>query len=566
MDQRSRTPALDTTTPSLYTILASTFGGVGLFLLGIRLLTDGLRLAAGHALEELLERSTATRARGLAAGMLITSLVQSSTAVTLATIGFVNTGLLSLGNALWVVFGANVGTTMNAWLVAWLGFGFNIDTFALPFIGTGAVLMLGARGMRIRAFGQALAGFGVLFLGIDVLKSTFASFGASIDLGAFIIDGVPGYLVLLLLGTLMTVMMQTSGAVIAIVITAASGGLLSIEAACAMVIGTNIGSTFAAIVSAIGATSNARRLAASHVFFNVVTGTVALLLLPALIGLLGLVRDWFGQPASPAVMVAMFHTTFNVLGVLLMVPTSAWLLRTLARCFTSREDETAHPQYLDGSSLSIPDLALRALRLELGRTQELATACVAGAATRPASETAIRRQRDTLKTLSAAITAYTSKLSAGHLPTALVDVLARSLRVLQYQENAAESSLQAAGMATALPTLPPGTQDTLAAFIGAASALATAANTGRTDFTRDDLELRLRSAEEAYSHLKEALLIAGAHAQLSIRDMQDHLRHASLLRRAAEQTAKAVRYLCALDEGTAPPHDDPAEADEAELA
>ncbi len=546
--------------------MAGFFGGIGLFLLGMHLLTDGLKLAAGRALEELLERSTSTRLRGLAAGMLITTLVQSSTAVTVASIGFVNTGLLSLRNALWVIFGSNVGTTMNAWLVAWLGFSFKIDAFALPFVGVGATLMLAARGMRPRALGQALAGFGVLFLGIDVLKDTFSAFGEDMNIEQFIVGGIAGYLLLVCIGTLMTVLMQASGAVIAIVITAASGGLMSIEAACAMVIGTNIGTTFTAILSAIGATSNARRLAASHVFFNLVTGAVALALLPLLIGFLGLVREWFDQPASPAVMIALFHTVFNVLGVLLMVPTSAWLLRTLARHFKSREEETARPQYLDAGSAAIPDLALRALRMELGRTQTLTTECLAGATARPAGEPAIRRRRETLKALAGAIVGYAGKMNAENLPPTLVEDLARSLRVLQYQENATESSLQAAEMAGTLAELAPSLHGAALAFATAADSLAEAADTSRADFSSERVELLLRETEDDYARLKEALLVAGAHAQLSIRDMQDHLRHASLLRRAAEQTAKAVRFLAALEEGSPPPQDNPTAVDDAELA
>lgn len=190
----------------------------------MHMLTEGLKLAAGRTLPALLERGTATPARGLAAGMLMTAAVQSSTAVTVASIGFVNTGLLSLKNAMWVIFGSNVGTTMNAWLVAALGFSFRIDAFALPFVGVGAVLMLAAHGVRPRALGQALAGFGVLFLGIDVLKDAFSGVGAAISLQDYVMPGVAGWLTLVAIGTVLTVLMQASGAVIAIIITAAQAG------------------------------------------------------------------------------------------------------------------------------------------------------------------------------------------------------------------------------------------------------------------------------------------------------------------------------------------------------
>ena len=557
---------LDTVAPSLFSILAGAFGGVGLFLLGMHLLTDGLKLAAGRALEELLQRSTSTPLKGLAAGMLITTLVQSSSAVTVASIGFVNTGLLSLGNALWVIFGSNVGTTMNAWLVAWLGFSFKIDAFALPFVGIGAATMLIARGQRPRSLGQALAGFGVLFLGIDVLKDTFSSFGAEMDIGQYVGQDLLGYLLLVGIGTLMTVLMQASGAVIAIVITAASGGLMSIEAACAMVIGTNIGTTFTAILSAVGATSNARRLAASHVFFNLITGAVALALLPLLIGFLGVLRDWLDQPASPAVTIAMFHTVFNVLGVLLMVPASGWLLRTLSRRFTSREEERARPRYLDANAATVPDLALRALRMELGRTQALAAACLQAASTRPAGEDAIREQREVLEALSHSIAEYAGRLNAAILPPTLVEELARSLRVLQYQENAVDGSLQAATLAPGLATVAAHLTEAESAFSQALAALSAAADPAAPAYAEERVEVALHTAEDAYARLKEALLVAGAHAQLSIPDMQQLLRHASLLRRAAEQTAKAARHLSALDAGIAPPRDEKPDGEAAEGA
>ena len=514
----------------------------------MKMLTDGLKLAAGRALEDLLDQWTSTPLRGLAAGMLITSLVQSSSAVTVASIGFVNAGILSLRHAVWVIFGSNVGTTMNAWLVATLGFAIRIDAFALPFIGVGALLSLVMRGVRPRALGQALAGFGVLFLGIDVLKDAFSAFGQGVDLQDFILPGLAGWALLVAIGALLTVLMQASGAAIAIVITAAQGGLMSIEAACAMVIGTNIGTTSTAVLSALGATSNARRLAAAHVFFNIVTGAVALLMLPVLIGVLALVRDWFDQPATPAIMIALFHSAFNVLGVLLMVPATPWLLRRLAVRFTTREEAVARTQHLDANTLSVPDLAVRAVRLELGRTQALANQCLARATTAPPDESGVASLHDTVTALATAIAAFARRVSSDSLPPALVDRLARSLRVLQYQETVVDTARLAAELSAALGPIPaPRLYGAFAAFATAVSRLATAADPSQGDFSSTTVELRLRETEDDYARLKEALLVAGADATLDLRAMQEHLRHASLLRRAAEQSVKAARHLAALD-------------------
>lgn len=544
--------ALETQVLSTFDVVAGLLGGIGLFLIGMHMLTEGLKLAAGRALEGLLERGTATRPRGLAAGVLMTGLVQSSTAVTVASIGFVNTGLLSLQNALWVVFGSNLGTTMNAWLVAALGFGFRIDAFALPFVGVGATLMLAGRTLRARALGQALAGFGLLFLGIDALKDTFAGFGSAIDFHDFLAPGIAGWLTLVAIGTLMTVLMQASGAVIAIVITAAQGGLISVEAACAIVIGTNIGTTSTAILSAIGATSSARRLAAAHVIFNLVTGAVALAILPLLIGLLDLLRNWLETPATPAVMVAMFHTVFNLLGVLLMVPLATPMLKVLSGRFRSREEALAHPRHLDDNSLAIPDLALHALRMELGRTQGFATTALDASARRPQDEATIERETSALETLAPAIADYTRRLSGASLPPTLVEALARCLRALQYQENAAAALREARTLGAALGRAEsPELASAASAFLEATAALARAADASREDFNTGAVELRLQEAEARYQALKEALLLSGAHARLDIRSMQDWLRLASLQRRAAEQVAKAARMIAVL-EGVAP--------------
>ena len=242
---------------STFALIGGLAGGVGLFLLGMGLMTDGLRLAAGPALERILARSTQTRLRGLASGALVTVAVQSSSAVTVATIGFVNAGLLSLGQALWVLFGANVGTTMTGWLVALVGMKFKIDAFALPLIGIGMLLRLTGDGSRRGALGMALAGFGVLFLGIDLLKDTFSGVAADFTLPQW--DGIAGVFAMVLIGILMTVLMQASAAALVIAFSAAQSGLVSLEAAAAVVIGANVGTTVTALLAAIGATSKDRK-------------------------------------------------------------------------------------------------------------------------------------------------------------------------------------------------------------------------------------------------------------------------------------------------------------------
>lgn len=530
---------------TLTTVLLSTLGGVGMFLLGMSLLTEGLRLAAGPALERVLERSTATRLRGLGAGMLITTLVQSSTATSVAAIGFVNSGLLSLRNALWVIFGANVGTTMNAWLVAWLGFGFKIDSFALPMVGIGAFMMLIASGTRTQATGRAMAGFAVLFLGIGVLKTTFGNLGDEVAIQDYFIGGWAGYLLLAAIGTVLTAIMQASGAVIAIVITAAAGGLLPIDAACAMVIGTNVGTTFSAVLSVIGATSNARRLAAAHVVFNLITGAVALALLPGLILLLEWLQASLEQPAGPAVTIAMFHTVFNVLGVLLMVPLSGWLLHALARRFKTDDERKARPRYLDRNLVTLPDMAVRALHRELGRTRRLAAEALILSATLPRDDARIARRRLRLDALSAAIDEYVRHINTGTLTEPLVNTMARELKALQHQRNAVEACVTLTPRATA-PLADDPLSDAEQALRERVIVLAERANHDPVDVGA--LREALDALELQYDAMRDALLAAAAHANLDIRGMQQRLREGATLRRAARQLSKAAMLLDALED------------------
>jgi phosphate:Na+ symporter len=164
-----------------WSLVGSGLGGLGLFLLGIHLMTAGLKVAAGDALRDVLRRWADSRVRGMMSGILITGLVQSSSAVTVAAIGFVNAGLLTLPQAMWVVFGSNVGTTLTGWLVVLIGINFKIEALALPLLGVGMILFLTGTSSRRGALGEALAGFGVFFLGIATLKVTFEGIGYAID-------------------------------------------------------------------------------------------------------------------------------------------------------------------------------------------------------------------------------------------------------------------------------------------------------------------------------------------------------------------------------------------------
>ena len=520
--------------------LTLSFGGVGLFLLGMALMTDGLKLAAGPALGRLLASSTQTRLRGLASGILVTALVQSSSAVTVAAIGFVNAGLLSFGQTLWVLFGANVGTTMTGWIVALVGLKFKIEALALPLIGVGVVARLTGAGERRGALGSAVAGLGLLFLGIAMLQEAFVGVAASVELPDG--RGVLGTVAQVGVGALLTVLMQSSSASITVALTAAQGGLMTPEGAAAMVIGANIGTTFKAMLAAIGATPNARRAAAAHVIFNVLTGLVALALLPWLVGAIAAGRAALGLASDPAIRLALFHTIFNVLGVLLMWPLAGALTRWLQQRFRAAEEDEAQPQHLDDTVLAVPTLALDALEREIERAGHVAVRA-ARAALAGADAAAVGREARIVAQLDTAVDAFVERVSRAQMPRRSAERLARALRVQRYQQTVAEEAAEAARLRP-----PPEPQALLAqpeqAFVqAAATVLALADPLPEAGAAADPaaLDAAVAQALDAYQALKAALLDAGATGMLHMAPMELALRRHSALRRAIEQAAKAAR-------------------------
>ena len=514
-------------------------GGVGLFLLGMGLMTDGLKLAAGQALERVLASSTKTRLRGLASGVLVTALVQSSSAVTVATIGFVNAGLLNLSQAVWVLFGANVGTTMTGWLVALVGLKFKIEALALPLIGVGMILRLSGEGARRGALGTALAGFGVLFLGIDMLKETFSGLSTDFQLPAG--DGFRDIVLQVGIGILLTVLMQSSSASLVIALTAAQGGLLTTQGAAAVVIGANIGTTVTALIAAIGATPNAKRAAAAHIIFNLLTGIVALLLLPWLIGVLSVLRVWLGLDEAPAAKLALFHTVFNVLGVVLIWPVAARMTAVLETRFKSIEDDEARPRHLDKTVLAVPTLALDALQREVRHMGGIAIATLRAAIDASAGP-ALARHQQVVARLNLAIAEFVTQLHGVGMSADNARRLPEILRLARYYETATELAVEASASMGEIVNGESSPEAT--AFADSALALlALAEPAGAVDLI--SLEAAADDMEQAYQALKAYLLRAGAQGRLPVAAMDARLRAASALRRALEQSAKAARMLAA---------------------
>jgi len=509
-------------------------GGLGLFLLGMAMMTDGLKLAAGPALHNILSKATRTRWHALGSGALITAMVQSSTAVGVAAIGFVNAGLLGLAPAVWVVFGANVGTTMTSWIVALVGLKFKVEALALPLVGLGALMRLGGEHQRRGALGTALAGFGLLFMGIGLLQQAFVGLADQITLP----QGTDGWAVLaqLGIGLMMTVLMQSSSAAMTITLTAAQSGLIGPQGAAAVVIGANIGSAVTTALAGIGATPNARRTAAAHVIFNLLTGTVALLLLPWLMGALSSAREAMELPPDPATKLALFHTTFNLLGVLLMWPLADHLTRWLLQRFRAREEDEAKPRFLDDNVLAVPALALDALEREVTRFGQL---CVrmARAALAGATPAALASDQIVMTQLDAAVEAFIERMSRSALTAAGSERLAELLRIQRYYETCASQAL-----ATAPLQLPSAATPELVAlhqaFVADTLALL-AAHDESPGVTATVTPLDPQGMEQRYQALKASVLAAAAAGLLPLADMEALLGRYSALRRAVQQAIKA---------------------------
>ncbi len=517
-----------------WTWAAPLAGGLGLFLLGMAMMTDGLRVAAGAALERILRAATRTRWHALGSGVLVTALVQSSSAVTVATIGFANAGLLSLAGALWVLFGANVGTTMTGWIVALLGLQFKVEALALPLVGAGALLRLGAAAGRRAALGSTLAGFGLLFLGIGLMQQAFSGAAAGLAIPAG--TGLARQLAQVGAGALMTVLMQSSSAALAVTLTAAQQGMIDPQGAAALVIGANVGTTVKAMLAALNATPNARRAAAGHVIFNAVTAVVALALLPWL----SMANRWLlqglGIDAGPAAQLAMFHTGFNLLGVALMWPFGGLLTRWLESRFAGATPAALRPAYLDQNVLAVPTLAVGALREEIHRVGEAATRAVAALAQGQDGGT-VRADLESAEALVAACDSFVERMHRGEMDSATSAALAQSLRTLVHFERAAELVRPLADATPVSRRAAP------LAAITLGNAAAELLRVVRSEEAQGDgsLAQSVQDFDEAYEAAKSALLVAAAEGDLDMRSLDRGLRQHSALRSAVEQACKGWR-------------------------
>lgn len=338
--------------------------GVAIFLFGMLSLERGFQSFSGGLMERILQRSTRTTWRSLSFGVITTTLMQSSSLVSVLTISFLSAGLINLAAGLGVIFGANLGTTTGAWLIAGFGLSINLAQLAMPMLVFGVMLLFQPNQSRA-GIGHILAGVGFLFLGIDYMKEGFASVQSGLDLSSISPGGFVALLVYTLFGALATVVMQSSHATLVLTLTALAAGHVQYTDALALAVGANIGTTVTAVLGALGANVAGKRLALGHLLFNLITGAVALLLMPALrwtVDELAILLDIAAD--NYTLKLALFHTLFNLLGVALMVPRLQALQRWLEKRVPERQVSHQQPQYLTAAAMETPAGAVAVTRSE----------------------------------------------------------------------------------------------------------------------------------------------------------------------------------------------------------
>jgi len=339
--------------------------GVAIFLFGMLFLEEGFKAFTGGTLESVLKKTTNKLWKSLSFGVLSTTIMQSSSLVSVITISFLSAGLIGLAEGIGIIFGANLGTTTGAWLVAGFGLKVKISAYAMPMLVFGIILVFQSS-KALKGIGYVLAGLGFLFLGIHHMKEGFEAFKDSIDLAAYAIPGLKGLLVFTGIGIFATVVMQSSHATLVLIITALAAQQITYENALALAIGANVGTTITAILGAMSSNVQGRRLAGAHLIFNMVTGLIAILFIGQFLQAVNAVSAAVGIADDDYTLkLAVFHTLFNLVGILVMLPFTNKLVNFLEKIMKERARLVSEPRYLNESAMEMPDAAARAVRNEL---------------------------------------------------------------------------------------------------------------------------------------------------------------------------------------------------------
>lgn len=338
--------------------------GVAIFLFGMLSLEQGFKAFTGGALERILQKTTNTHWKSLFFGIVSTTLMQSSSLVSIITISFLSAGLLDLAAGIGIIFGANLGTSTGAWLIAGLGLKVKISEYAMPMLVFG-ILFVFQNNKKLKGAGYILAGLGFLFLGIYFMKENFESIKDSIHLVEYAVPGIRGLLIYTALGIIATVIMQSSHATMVLIITALSVQQITYENALALAIGSNIGTTITAIIGSLGANTNGKRLAGAHLLFNIITGAIALIGIQYFIKGVEFITHTLGFDAKDNTLkLATFHSLFNMAGIIILFPFINRLVTLFQNLFKDKRSSVFKPKYLTQSATEFPETFIESVRLE----------------------------------------------------------------------------------------------------------------------------------------------------------------------------------------------------------
>ena len=344
--------------PNLKTILS----GVAILLFGMIMLEEGFKVFTKGPLQKILKNSTDKLYKSISLGAIVTAFIQSSSLVSVITISFISAGLISLAGGIGLIFGANIGTTATAWLVAGFGLKIKISALAMPMLVFGIIFSFQNKNY-LKGIGNVLAGLGFFFLGIYYMKEGFDVFNEYTDLTQFAVSGFLGVIIYTGIGIVITTILQSSSATLALILTALAAGQIEYENALALAIGANVGTTITAVLGSLKSNISGKRLAGAHFVFNMGTGLVALALIYPLANLVNYLSDLVRiSPTDYTLKLALFHTIFNVLGVVLMIPFIKRLERFLLRVFKEKVDKDINePKYLKEAVLEFPGSVISSL-------------------------------------------------------------------------------------------------------------------------------------------------------------------------------------------------------------
>ena len=348
-------------------------GSLGLFLYGMKIMSEGLQKVAGDKLRSILTAMTTNRVTGVLTGVLITALIQSSSATTVMVVSFVNAGLLTLAESISVIMGANIGTTVTAWIISIFGFKVDMAAFALPLLAIALPLIFSGKSNR-KSVGEFIFGFSFLFMGLSYLKANAPDLNANPEMLAFVQNytdmGFFSILLFLFIGTILTMIVQASAATMAITLIMCANGWISLELGAALVLGENIGTTITANLAALTANTQAKRAALAHFVFNVFGVIWVLIIFHPFMQLVNWVVDTFFQTSNPEVAISYklsaFHSIFNICNVCILIWGVKLIERTVcALIHPKEEDEEPRLRFITGGMLSTAELSILQARKEI---------------------------------------------------------------------------------------------------------------------------------------------------------------------------------------------------------